>query len=328
MAGLSASLQAAEPLCTDAVNTAVLPSPSASTLPVSSRRSGGGQYSGPDDSDPGFSTFPAPSRPRPHRPLNPRNSVASNTLRTKSRHAKSVHVTDYQYRYYDPVTGRWPSRDPIEENGGVNLYGFVFNNGIGIVDLLGLERTTITDNEPSVSGPPSFFNHAHEGAGTISQSQLDELSQVVSQLRQKKDSKGCKCFDVNYNTEASTTNQMFDSVKNNDDTSIMAHGGRDVANKLTTINGLTGDRNYAVGIRNVAQNKGNGVSFFSCNMDINGNRIQTGEPGNRSDVDWNTDVALAQRGVLSSLISHLKSKLNKEPCKKVEIISVMSGQSE
>jgi hypothetical protein len=23
--------------------------------------------------------------------------------------------------YYDPVTGRWPSRDPIGERGGVNL---------------------------------------------------------------------------------------------------------------------------------------------------------------------------------------------------------------
>lgn len=35
---------------------------------------------------------------------------------------------DYGYRYYDPVTGRWPSRDPIGEQGGVNLYGFVGND--------------------------------------------------------------------------------------------------------------------------------------------------------------------------------------------------------
>jgi RHS repeat-associated protein len=32
----------------------------------------------------------------------------------------------YLYRYYDPLTGRWPSRDPIEEGGGMNLYGFNF----------------------------------------------------------------------------------------------------------------------------------------------------------------------------------------------------------
>jgi RHS repeat-associated protein len=31
----------------------------------------------------------------------------------------------YGYRYYNPGTGRWLSRDPIGEKGGLNLYGFV-----------------------------------------------------------------------------------------------------------------------------------------------------------------------------------------------------------
>ena len=47
-------------------------------------------------------------------------------------------MTYYAYRYYDPVTGRWPSRDPIEESGGVNLYGFVRNVGVSYFDVLGL----------------------------------------------------------------------------------------------------------------------------------------------------------------------------------------------
>jgi len=46
-------------------------------------------------------------------------------------------MTYYGYRYYDPVTGRWPSRDPIEEEGGLNLYGFVGNDGVNDVDVLG-----------------------------------------------------------------------------------------------------------------------------------------------------------------------------------------------
>jgi len=46
-------------------------------------------------------------------------------------------VPDYQYRYYDPKTGRWPSRDPIEEEGGINLYGFVGNEPCSYVDRLG-----------------------------------------------------------------------------------------------------------------------------------------------------------------------------------------------
>ncbi|MFC0017456.1 RHS repeat domain-containing protein [Roseibacillus persicicus] len=44
----------------------------------------------------------------------------------------------YGYRYYDPVTGRWLSRDPIEERGGINLYGMVGNNAVGKWDVLGM----------------------------------------------------------------------------------------------------------------------------------------------------------------------------------------------
>ncbi|MEP2776073.1 MAG: RHS repeat-associated core domain-containing protein [Luteolibacter sp.] len=50
-------------------------------------------------------------------------------------------ITYYGYRYYDPVTGRWPSRDPMGEKGGVNLYGMVRNSPLNWVDALGLEPT-------------------------------------------------------------------------------------------------------------------------------------------------------------------------------------------
>jgi RHS repeat-associated protein len=43
----------------------------------------------------------------------------------------------YGYRYYDPATGRWPNRDPLEEGGGINLYGFVGNDPLSRVDVLG-----------------------------------------------------------------------------------------------------------------------------------------------------------------------------------------------
>jgi RHS repeat-associated protein len=50
---------------------------------------------------------------------------------------KGVGVLDYGYRWYDPLTGRWPSRDPIEEEGGINLYGFIGNDGSNEIDFLG-----------------------------------------------------------------------------------------------------------------------------------------------------------------------------------------------
>jgi RHS repeat-associated protein len=42
------------------------------------------------------------------------------------------------YRYYNPSTGRWLSRDPIGEAGGISLYGFVDNDPINNDDPFGL----------------------------------------------------------------------------------------------------------------------------------------------------------------------------------------------
>ena len=47
-------------------------------------------------------------------------------------------TTQAAFAYYSPSTGRWPSRDPIEERGGINLYGLVRNNPINQIDKLGL----------------------------------------------------------------------------------------------------------------------------------------------------------------------------------------------
>lgn len=65
----------------------------------------------------------------------------------------------YGHRYYKPSTGTWPNRDPQQERGGLNLYGFIGNNSENIFDLLGLSTGTI-----EVFGKPlvadSFGFHA------------------------------------------------------------------------------------------------------------------------------------------------------------------------
>ena len=52
----------------------------------------------------------------------------------------------YGFRYYDPVAGRWPNRDPIGEQGGLNAYAFVENDGINAWDYLGLSIGVIPTN--------------------------------------------------------------------------------------------------------------------------------------------------------------------------------------
>jgi RHS repeat-associated protein len=50
----------------------------------------------------------------------------------------------YGFRYDDPSTGRWPSRDPITEQGGSHLYAFAGNDPINRVDRDG--RQSSPDN--------------------------------------------------------------------------------------------------------------------------------------------------------------------------------------
>lgn len=70
-------------------------------------------------------------------------------------------------RWYSPNTGRWFSRDPIMEAGGLNLYGFVGNNPLNRIDRLGLELIEIVImtyiETPTVTTPP--YGEVFEGDG-------------------------------------------------------------------------------------------------------------------------------------------------------------------
>ena len=59
----------------------------------------------------------------------------------------------YGYRWYDPATGRWPSRDPIEEDGGINLYEFIDSSPLNFVDAFGLHAILARGTSPLNVGP-------------------------------------------------------------------------------------------------------------------------------------------------------------------------------
>ena len=49
----------------------------------------------------------------------------------------------YGYRYYSPELMRWITRDPIGEEGGVNLYAMCENNSVAQFDVFGLYELTV-----------------------------------------------------------------------------------------------------------------------------------------------------------------------------------------
>ena len=168
----------------------------------------GAQGPGADESDPGSAAISPKSGPRSPRPGTPSNSMVSNRLRRKPTNGKRDRVPDYNYRYYDPLTGRWPSRDPISERGGLNLYGFVRNNGVNQWDMLGkwaafANSTTATPAAAEATAEAfGAIDMATSGASIAAvlmeaalKKECDELAQEVDDAKEDPDLSGCTCND-------------------------------------------------------------------------------------------------------------------------------------
>jgi RHS repeat-associated protein len=154
-----------EPLEIEAVMVTATPVPEVSAAPVTAANARRFDLPPDEDSDDPHAGGAPVSGPKPppngcppagNRPV-PRVEKRQKTL--KSRGLRPC-VTDYGYRWYDPLTGRWPSRDPIEEEGGINLYGFVGNDGVNKLDIWGLRPPdeNITNCVLKVFGGHGQFN--------------------------------------------------------------------------------------------------------------------------------------------------------------------------
>ncbi|MFZ1220872.1 MAG: RHS repeat-associated core domain-containing protein, partial [Chthoniobacterales bacterium] len=94
------------------------------------------------------------------------------------------------YRVYSPAMGRWISKDPIGENGGVNLYAYVGNAAIGRTDPLGLCQAPVYNpsvwNDPAYVGINNCYSyacdvrHATPSPGTITPQPGGESGAPVS----------------------------------------------------------------------------------------------------------------------------------------------------
>jgi integrase/recombinase XerD len=89
---------------------------------------------------------PAGNAPiRPQGPVSPKTPGFGKPLKTSALNkSESMQVRYYGYRFYDAVTGRWASRDPLDEQGGLNLYALVGNDGINRFDYLGMTEILVS----------------------------------------------------------------------------------------------------------------------------------------------------------------------------------------
>lgn len=91
--------------------------------------------------------------------------------------------------YYNPEQGRWLSRDPIAEEGGVNVYGFVGNDPINYIDLLGQKVIIIDIGSYDMQVPNQIIDR------TDIQKDLQLYFKVIDQFIEKLNRLDEKCFD-------------------------------------------------------------------------------------------------------------------------------------
>jgi RHS repeat-associated protein len=106
-------------------------------------------------------------------------------------------MIDYLNRIYKPSDGRWLNRDPIEEQGGINLYGMVSNDPVNRWDYLGFQagydpRSSIPPASPSgpspensqVNDPFPWHHTRHENVVTGCCCSVKEMQEMArSHLR-------------------------------------------------------------------------------------------------------------------------------------------------
>lgn len=84
---------------------------------------------------------------------------------------QEVSLYYYGYRYYSAELGRWINRDPAGEDGGINLYAFLRNSPIEMVDILGLARfwtfSGVNNWQYSLDRPAGYTNYVANATESI-----------------------------------------------------------------------------------------------------------------------------------------------------------------
>jgi RHS repeat-associated protein len=175
------SPDAEEALKTEAVMAVIASGPEVATAPVAAEDIQ--RLDLPPDENPPTGGAPVSGSKPPPKGGSPagRHPFSGATKRRKTLKSRVFRprVTDYGYRWYDPLTGRWPSRDPIEEEGGMNLYGFVGNDGVNRWDRYGLSDGCSTNDDIGTIREVQYTLTTYTGGGNAWSASNEMLSQFI-----------------------------------------------------------------------------------------------------------------------------------------------------
>ena len=90
-------------------------------------------------------------------------------------------LVNFRMRWYDPVTGRWLSKDPIGLSGGLNLYAFCEGNPILRIDPQGESAASVAITVVALSYLIyKLIKHAKSVNDKMKGRDVDDLCDVVN----------------------------------------------------------------------------------------------------------------------------------------------------
>ena len=187
---------------------------------------------------------------------------------------------------YQTVPGRsgWPSRDPIEEQGGINLYGFCNNNSIVIIDKLGLDN-----DEATVVTLPGEVSEQDKGPeiGEYAQT-IEGEEKTETYVKNGENEKKWSVISVDNIDDA---NKKLKGVKCKciKELNITGHGNSGLQNIVSVRNKKRGELNYGQlfakpdgsgGYTYGGMNLFTGIKFCKkCSVILRGCKAGYGQPG-------------------------------------------------
>jgi RHS repeat-associated protein len=106
-------------------------------------------------------------------------------------HQRHQALIYYGYRHYTPKTGRWLGRDPIEEAGGVNLFGMVGNQPLSLIDISG--EIPLDGQQLDLLSPPGYhqFGAPAEPLGPAKRTDLSWTPREINYIQFLGNLHGC-----------------------------------------------------------------------------------------------------------------------------------------
>jgi RHS repeat-associated protein len=108
----------------------------------------------------------------------------ANPIRFSTRYEDpETQLLYYGYRFLDPAAGRWLNRDPLGEEGGVNLYAFVGNDAANQFDILGL-APALASLRGTVSGAEEKLRIAQSKFERVAELLCEHDSRILPAVRE------------------------------------------------------------------------------------------------------------------------------------------------